>query len=58
MSEFVASLEVADEFFDGYKLRLPDSAVLADYAIDHLKRLVGSKMLVDFKRGHYNEISE
>ena len=40
--------EVADEFFNGYKLRLPDPAVFADYAIDHLKRLVGSKMLVDF----------
>ncbi len=40
--------EVADEFFNGYKLRLPDSAVFAKYAIDHLKRLLGSKMLVDF----------
>jgi integrase len=40
--------DVADEFFNGYKLRLPNSAVFADYAIDHLKRLLGSKMLVDF----------
>ena len=40
--------DVADEFFSGYKLRLPKSAVFADYAIDHLKRLLGSKMLVDF----------
>jgi len=40
--------DIADEFFDGYKLRLPDSAVFADYAIDHLKRLLGGKMLVDF----------
>jgi integrase len=40
--------DVADDFFDGYKLRLPDSAVFADYAIGHLKRLLGSKMLVDF----------
>ena len=40
--------EVANEFFNGYKLRLPDSTVFADYAIDHLKRLVGTKMLVDF----------
>ena len=30
------------------RLRLPDSAIFADYAIDHLKRLLGSKMLVDF----------
>jgi integrase len=40
--------DMADEFFNGYKLRLPNSAVFADYAIDHLKRLLGSKMLVDF----------
>ncbi len=40
--------DVAEDFFDGYKLRLPDSAVFAEYAIDHLKRLLGSKMLVDF----------
>ena len=40
--------EVATDFYDGYKLRLPDSAVFADYAIGHLKRLLGSKMLVDF----------
>src|SRR5664279_993937 len=40
--------DVADEFFNGYKLRLPNSAVFADYAISHLKRLLGNKMLVDF----------
>ena len=40
--------EVATEFYDGYKLRLPDSAVFAEYAVRHLKRLLGSKMLVDF----------
>ena len=40
--------EVATEFYEGYKLRLPNSAVFADYAIGHLKRLLGSKMLVDF----------
>ena len=40
--------DMADEFFNGYKLRLPPSAVFADYAIDHLKRLIGSRMLVDF----------
>jgi hypothetical protein len=40
--------EMVDEFFDGYKLRLSDSAVFADYAIGHLKRLLGGKMLVDF----------
>src|ERR1700683_4897819 len=40
--------DVAEDFFDGYKIRLPDSASFAEYAIDHLKRLLGSKMLVDF----------
>jgi hypothetical protein len=43
--------DVIDEFFIGYKLRLPNSAVFADYAIGHLKRLLGSKMLVDFNEG-------
>jgi hypothetical protein len=40
--------EMAGEYFDSYKLRLPQSARFAEYAIDHLKRLLGSKMLVDF----------
>ena len=40
--------DMADEYFDAYKLRLPQSAVFAGYAINHLKRHVGSKMLVDF----------
>ena len=40
--------DMAEDYFDGYKIRLPDSATFADYAIGHLKRLLGSKMLVDF----------
>ena len=40
--------DMAEDFFDGYKVRLPDSASFAEYAIHHLKRLLGSKMLVDF----------
>jgi len=40
--------EMADEFFASYKLRLPQSAVFAGYAVNHLKRLLGGKMLVDF----------
>ena len=39
--------EIADEFFAEYKLRLPQSATFAEYAIGHIKRLVGDKMLVD-----------
>ncbi|MGD0904851.1 MAG: site-specific integrase [Terracidiphilus sp.] len=40
--------DMAEEYFAAYKLRLPQSAVFAEYAIDHLKRLLGSKILVDF----------
>ena len=40
--------DMADEHFAAYKLRLPQSAVFAEYAINHLKRNLGSKMLVDF----------
>ena len=40
--------DIAEDFLDGYQIRLPDSATFADYAIHHLKRLLGSKMLVDF----------
>lgn len=43
--------ELADEFFAAYKLRLPDSAVFAEYAVRYLKRLLGNKMLVDFSEG-------
>jgi len=48
--------DMADQYFDAYKLRLPQSARFAEYAIDHLKRLLGSKMLVDFNEAaviHY-----
>ena len=48
--------DMADEYFDAYKLRLPQSARFAEYAIDHLKRLLGGKMLVDFNEAtviHY-----
>jgi len=40
--------DMAEEYFNSYKLRLPQSARFAEYAIDHLKRILGSKMLVDF----------
>jgi integrase len=40
--------DLADEFFNRYKLRLPQSAVFADYAIQHLNRLVGRRLVVDF----------
>ena len=40
--------DMAEEFFTAYKLRLPQSVVFAGYAINHLKRILGGKMLVDF----------
>jgi len=39
--------EVATKFLDDYKLRNPKSATFAEYAIGHLKRLVGSVMVAD-----------
>ena len=35
--------EIADEFFEEYKLRLPQSSTFAEYAIGHIKRLVGDR---------------
>jgi integrase len=49
-------IDMAEEYFDAYKLRLPQSARFAAYAIDHLKRILGCKMLVDFNEAaviHY-----
>jgi integrase len=39
--------DIADEFLEEYKLRHPQSATFAEYAIGHIRRLVGDKMLVD-----------
>ena len=40
--------EVADTYLEGYRLRLPQSAIFADYAVAHLNRILGGTMLVDF----------
>jgi len=40
--------DMADEFIAAYKLRLPQSIVFAEYAVRHLKRILGGRMLVDF----------
>jgi integrase len=48
--------DMADEFLAAYKLRLPQSVVFAEYAINHLKQILGGKMLVDFNEAtviHY-----
>src|ERR1700674_2488509 len=39
--------EVATKFLEDYKLRNPKSTTFAEYAIGHLKRLVGSVMVAD-----------
>ncbi len=39
--------DIADDFFVEYKLRLPQSSTFADYALRHIKRVVGDKKLVD-----------
>jgi len=39
--------DLADEYLISYKLRHPRSATFAEYALGHVKRLLGDKMLVD-----------
>jgi hypothetical protein len=38
---------LAEDYLTAYKLRHPQSAKFAEYAIAHVKRLLGSKMFVD-----------
>ena len=39
--------EIADEYLASYRLRNPRSVTFADYALGHIKRLLGDTMLVD-----------
>ena len=39
--------EVATEYLESYRLRNPRSATFAEYAMKHISRLIGSKMLAD-----------
>jgi len=39
--------EVADQFFEDYKAHNPRSETFADYALGHVKRLVGKTMVID-----------
>ena len=39
--------ELADEYLSSYKLRHPRSAIFAEYALGHVRRLLGDQMLVD-----------
>ncbi|PYT22335.1 MAG: hypothetical protein DMG57_35665, partial [Acidobacteria bacterium] len=50
--------ELADEYLASYKLRHPRSATFAEYALGHVKRLLGDKMLVDVNEGTITEYQE
>ncbi|MGA2249954.1 hypothetical protein [Terracidiphilus sp.] len=39
--------EIATDFLTSYKLRNPQSAVFATYAVRHLQRLLGDRMMVE-----------
>jgi hypothetical protein len=39
--------EIATDFLTSYKLRNPQSAVFATYAVRHLQRVIGDRMLVE-----------
>jgi integrase len=39
--------DLADEYLTAYKLRHPQSAVFAEYAVNHVCRILGSRMFVD-----------
>jgi integrase len=39
--------EIADDYLASYRLRNPRSATFANYAVGHIKRLLGDKMRVD-----------
>ena len=39
--------DTADDYLDSYRLRHPQSATFATYAARHIKRLLGTKMVVD-----------
>jgi hypothetical protein len=49
--------EIIDEYLEGYKLRYR-SATFAEYALGHVSRLLGAKLLVDIDESsviHYQE---
>ncbi len=50
--------EIAEEYLASYRLRNPRSATFAEYAIGHVKRILGDKMLVDINEHtikHYQD---
>ncbi len=50
--------DLADEYLISYKLRHPRSATFAVYALGHVKRLLGDKMLVDVNEDVVKEYQE
>ena len=50
--------DLADEYLISYKLRHPRSATFAEYALGHVKRLLGDKMLVDINEETVKEYQE
>ena len=50
--------ELADEYLISYTLRNPRSATFAEYALGHVKRLLGDKMLVDISEETVKEYQE
>ena len=39
--------EIADDYLESYRRRNPRSATFAEYAVGHVTRILGDKMLVD-----------
>ncbi len=50
--------EVGEEYLASYKLRNPQSAVFAGYAVAHVQRLLGDRMLVDLNEQTVKEFQD
>lgn len=50
--------EIAQDYLTSYRLRNPGPATFAEYAVGHVQRIVGDKMLVDINEHtikHYQD---
>jgi integrase len=50
--------DVGEEYLASYRLRNPRSAVYAGYAVRHVQRLLGDRMLVDFSEQTVKEFQD
>jgi hypothetical protein len=50
--------EVGDAYLASYKLRNPQSGVFAEYAVAHVQRLLGDRMLVDLNEQTVKEFQD